>query len=185
MLPSLLGVLAGTDPAGQPAEALAEALRMLEQTDAVGAAARGRLLEVFDAQDGHLADGQRSTRTWLVNCTRVTRGQASEYQAVQALARDHAVLLAALAEGDVLTKSVALQLARWTRPIPADCRAKAEEILVAAARAGPACGRWPRSAPRSGTAPRSPTRTMRTTGTWTAACRSTPPWTGRECCMAT
>ncbi len=136
MLPSLLGVLAGTDPAGQPAEALAEALRMLEQADAVGAAARGRLLEVFDAQDGHLADGQRSTRTWLVHCTRVTRGQASEYQAVQALAREHAVLLAALAEGDVLTKSVALQLAQWTRPIPADYRAKAEEILVAAARAG-------------------------------------------------
>jgi len=36
----------------------------------------------------------------------------------------------------VLTKSVALQLAKWTCPIPDDCRDKAEEILVAAARAG-------------------------------------------------
>ena len=41
MLPSLLRVLAGADPAGQPAEVLAEGLRMLEQADAVGAAVRG------------------------------------------------------------------------------------------------------------------------------------------------
>ena len=46
------------------------------------------------------------------------------------------MLLAALAEGHVLTKSVALQLARWTRPIPAEYRATAEEIVVAAAWAG-------------------------------------------------
>ena len=136
MLESLLGSLAGADPAELPAEILARRLRALERADAVGAALRGRYLAVFDAQDGHLADGQRSTRTWLVHCTRVTRGQAGEHTAVQALAREHPVLLAALAEGDVLTKSVALQLAKWTRPIPGDYRAKAEEILVGAARAG-------------------------------------------------
>ena len=96
----------------------------------------GRLLAVFDTQDGHLADGQRTTRTWLVHSLRVTRGQAGEYQAVQALARSHRVLHAALAEGWVLTTSEALQLARWTRAIPAEYRAEAEDILVAAARAG-------------------------------------------------
>ena len=136
LLQTLMGSLAGADPAGLGEQEVARRLRVLEQVDAIEAAVRGRLLEVFDAQDGHLADGQRSTRTWLVQCTRVTRGQAGEHQAVQGLAREHPVLLAALAEGDVLTKSVALQLARWTRPIPADYRAKAEEILVAAARAG-------------------------------------------------
>jgi hypothetical protein len=36
----------------------------------------------------------------------------------------------------VLTKSAALQLARWTKAIPAEYRGTAEEILVAAARAG-------------------------------------------------
>jgi len=36
----------------------------------------------------------------------------------------------------VLTKSAALQLGRWIRPIPAEFRTQAEEILVAAARAG-------------------------------------------------
>jgi hypothetical protein len=46
------------------------------------------------------------------------------------------VLLAGLREGGAVTKSVALQLAKWTRPIPAEIRDQAEEILVAAARAG-------------------------------------------------
>jgi hypothetical protein len=50
--------------------------------------------------------------------------------------RQYPVLLAALAEGYVLTKSVALQLAKWTRVIPEEYRGEAEEILVAAARAG-------------------------------------------------
>jgi Domain of unknown function (DUF222) len=128
--------LAGEDAAGLPARAAADQLRALERTDAIGAALRGRLLTVFDAQDGHLADGQRTTRAWLINSLQVTRGQAAEHLAVQALARSHRVLHAALAEGWVITKSEALQLAKWTRPIPAECRAEAEDILVAAARAG-------------------------------------------------
>jgi len=132
----VLRFLAGEDAAGLPAGAVADQLRALERTDAVGAALRGRLLEVFDTQDGHLADGQRTTRAWLVHSLRVTRGQAGEYQAVQALARSHQVLHAALAEGWVITTSEALQLARWTRAIPGQYRAEAEELLVAAARAG-------------------------------------------------
>ena len=136
MLPVLLGVLARTDPAGQPSAALAETLHLLEQVDAVAAAVRGRYLEAFDSQDGHLADGQRTTRTWLVNVTRVTRGQAAEHQALQVLARQHLVLHAALAEGHVLSKSQALQVAKWIRAIPDEYRAKAEELVVAAARAG-------------------------------------------------
>ena len=132
----VLRFLAAQDAAGLPAQAVADQLRALERADAVGSALRGRLLEVFDTQDGHLADGQRTTRTWLVHSLRVTRGQAAEHQAVQALARSHRVLHAALAEGWVLTTSEALQLARWTRAIPDEYRGKAEDILVAAARAG-------------------------------------------------
>ena len=55
-----------------------------------------------------MADGQRTARTWLVHSTRVTRGQAAEHKAVQALAEGHRPLLAGLREGDVITKSVAL-----------------------------------------------------------------------------
>jgi hypothetical protein len=119
-----------------PEEKAARSLRVLERTDAIEAAVRGRFLEAFEARDGHLADGQRTTRTWLVHSTRVSKGQAGEYKAIQALAQIQAPLLAALAEGHVLTKSVALQLARWTRAIPGEYRGEAEEILVAAARAG-------------------------------------------------
>jgi hypothetical protein len=136
LVESLLGSLAGEDAAGLPAEVAAGRLRALERVDAVGAALRGRYLQVFDAQDGPVADGQRTARAWLVHCTRVSRGQAAEHRAVQGLARDHPVLLAGLAEGWVLTKSVALQVARWTRVIPEEYRDQAEEIVVGAARAG-------------------------------------------------
>jgi hypothetical protein len=136
MLESAMGYLADLDVAGLPAEVVAECLRGMERVDAVGAAARGRLLAGFDAAGGPLGDGQRTTRTWLVHTTRVTRGQAAEHKAVQALAQGHAPLLAGLRHGEVITKSVALQLAKWTNPIPAEFRAQAEEILIAAARAG-------------------------------------------------
>ena len=185
LLQTLMGSLAGADPAGLAPEEVARRLRVLEQVDAIEAAVRGRLLEAFDAQDGSVADGQRTTRTWLVHCTRVTRGQAGEHRAVQALARQHPVLLAALAEGWVLTKSVALQLAKWTsahpgglpgrgggdprrrRPGGADLRALAAicaEIRYRTAQPDP---------------------DDETTSTWTAACHSTPPWTAPESCAAT
>jgi hypothetical protein len=135
MLRSAVGFLADADAAQMPAAALAECLRGLEGADAVGAVARGRFLQAFDARDGSLADGQRTTRAWLVHCLRVTRGQAGEHQAVQALAREHRPLLAGLRE-QAVTKSVALQLAKWTMAIPEEFREQAEEILVAAARAG-------------------------------------------------
>jgi hypothetical protein len=136
MLETAAALLAGLVAAEMPGEAVAEVLRRMERADAVQAAARGQLLAAFDAKNGHLADGQRTTRAWLVHSLRVTRGQAAEHKAVHALARDHGPLLAALADGHVLTKSAALQLAKWTNPVPAEYRAQAEEILVAAARAG-------------------------------------------------
>src|SRR3984957_18136105 len=136
MLESVMGFLAALDPADLPEAQVARTLRVLERADAVEAAVRGRFLEVFDAQDGPVGDGQRTIRTWLVNSTRVIKGQAAEYQALQALARDHHALHAALAEGHVITKSEALQVARWTRAIPEQYREDAEKILVAAARDG-------------------------------------------------
>ena len=136
ILESVMASLAATNPADLPDAEKARRLRVLERVDAIETAVRGRLLEAFDAQDGHIADGQRTTRTWLVHVTRVTKGQAGEHKAVQALARSHPVLVAALAEGWVITKSVALQVAKWTRAIPEEYRDEAEEIAVAAARAG-------------------------------------------------
>ena len=68
---------------------------------------------------------------------RVTKGQAAEYQAIQALARGHQ--RAARGAGRGSRSSPSPSPCSWPggpRPIPADCRGKAEEILVAAARAG-------------------------------------------------
>src|SRR5580658_4965637 len=134
-LQALVGDLADLDAASLPAEALAQLLLGMEQADAVWAVAWARLLAAFDATDGHQGDGQKTLRTWLVHMARVTRAQAAQYQAMRALPRHHEPLLAGL-RTRALTKSVALQLAKWTQAIPAEFRAQAEEILVAAARAG-------------------------------------------------
>src|SRR5580658_7449779 len=127
--------LADLDAASMPAEALGRYIRELVQADAVLTAALAPMLAAYDAKDGHVADGQRSLGTWLVHMARVTRAQAAEYKAIRALPRDHEPLLAGL-RAEAITKSEALQLAKWTREIPAEFRAQAEEILVAAARAG-------------------------------------------------
>jgi hypothetical protein len=73
---SVLAFLAAQDAAVLPAQAVADQLRALERHDAIQAAVRGRLLVVFDARDGHLAGGQRSTRAWLVHSLRVARSKA-------------------------------------------------------------------------------------------------------------
>src|SRR5579862_4324457 len=134
-LQTLAGYLADLDAASLPAEVLAQLLLGLEQADAIAAVAWAQMLAAFDAQDGHQGDGQKTLRTWLVHMARVTRAQAAQYKAIQALARDHAPLLAGL-RTKAVTKSVALQLARWTRHISAEFRPQAEEILIAAARRG-------------------------------------------------
>ncbi len=132
---ALAGFVADLDAAELPAAALAAGLTGMERIDAVLAAARSQLLAAFDAKDGHLGDGQRTLRSWAVHVLRVTKGQAAEYLALRALARDHQVLRAGLRDNAV-SVSWALQLARWTRLIPGEFRGKAEEILVEAARAG-------------------------------------------------
>jgi len=134
-LQALAGYLADVNPAELPAEALGPLLRQMAQADSVWAVAWAKFLAAFDAKDGHLADGQRTARAWLVNVVRVTRAQAARYQAMQALAREHQPLLAGL-RTKAVHKSVALQLAIWTQAIPAEFRAQAEDILVAASRAG-------------------------------------------------
>lgn len=133
LIDSGMRFLAGMSKADMPGGALAAGLRALERHDAVAAAVRGQMLAAFDAQGGPVGDGQRTTKAWLVNTSRVTRGQAAEHIAVERVAEGHPVLLAALAEGGPITKSVALQLAKWTAKIPDECREDAEKILVTAA----------------------------------------------------
>ena len=129
------GYLADLDAAQLPAEELGQHIRELVQADAIGAAALAQMLAAYDAQNGHQADGQKTLRTWLMHIARVTRAQAAQYKAIQALHRHHEPLLAGLRTSAV-TKSEALQLAKWTLAIPDEFRAQAEQILIAAARGG-------------------------------------------------
>jgi hypothetical protein len=127
MLQTSVGYLADENATELPAEELGQCIRELVQADAVSTAALARMLAAYDAKDGHLADGQKTLGAWLVHMVRVTRGQAAQFKAMRALPRDHEPLLAGL-RAKAVTKSVALQLAQWTKAIPAEFRAQAEEI---------------------------------------------------------
>ena len=135
MIEELAGFVADVEMADLPAAVLGEGLAEMQRIDSVLAAAHAEMLLTFDAKDGHLADGQRTLRAWAVHVQRVTRGQAAYYLALRALARDHRVLRAGL-RAKVIATSLALRLASWTRHIPAEFRAEAENILIAAAQAG-------------------------------------------------
>jgi Domain of unknown function (DUF222) len=80
-------------------------------------------------------------------------------------------VLAALAEGTVLSESMARLVSGWTDKIPADSRDAADEILVTAARAGATGRTWPSWPRRSTPGPCGRARTTRTrTGNLTAEC---------------
>ena len=136
MILGALGYLAATDPATAPAEAQAECLRALERASAVSTAVRARYLNAFTANQGYCADADYSPTGWLVNKTGVTKGAARAHQRWARRACAHPRIEAALAEGTVVTESMAQQICQWTGKLPESCRDAADEILVAAARAG-------------------------------------------------
>ena len=132
-----LGWLAGpdADAAGVPVPVLAECLRGLEQVLAVHTAARARILESFTARRGFEDDGQGSPRTWLTWQTQITRPAASAAAGWMRRLREHPALADALASA-VISVSWARQIADWTDQLPAEARADADLILLAAAAGG-------------------------------------------------
>ena len=128
--------LAATDPTALAAQAQAACLLALEQSDAISTAVRARFLGAFTAGQGYSEDADYSPTSWLIHRTKVTKGTARAHVAWSRRAVAHPQVLAALAEGIVLTESMALTVCGWTDKLPADCRETADEILVGAARAG-------------------------------------------------
>src|ERR1700691_2194606 len=128
--------LAATDPTALAAQAQAACLLALEQSDAISIAVRARFLGAFTAGQGYSEDADYSPTSWLIHRTKVTKGTARAHVAWSRRAVAHPQVLAALAEGIVLTESMALTICGWTDKLPADCRETADEILVGAARAG-------------------------------------------------
>ncbi len=130
------GYLAAADPAAMATAAQASCLLALEQADAVGTAVRARILGAFTASGGCAEDADYSPTSWLMHRTRITRQAAREHRAWARRAEAHPEVAAALAEGYVLSESYARAICGWTDKLPTDCRAAADEILIAGARAG-------------------------------------------------
>ena len=128
--------LAAADPAAMTPQAQAEYLRAQEQNDAISTATRARILAAFTAARGYTADADYSPTSWLIHQTRITKAAARAHLAWSRRVDGHPRVYRALAEGDVLTDSMAATICRWIDKIPRDCRDAADQILIAAARAG-------------------------------------------------
>ena len=130
-----LGYLSSCDAASLGTSAQAEALIGLEQAEAQHTAARAKLLAAFSGQQGHQADGQYGPAAWLRAVTKITHGAATGAVKWARRLAAHSLIAAALAEGQ-LSSSWARTLCEWTDRLPADRRADADAILLAAARGG-------------------------------------------------
>ena len=160
-----MSYLAAADATALAAEAQAECLQAFEQLDAVQTAARARILGAFTAGQGYADDADYSPTSWLIHRTRITKSAARGHLGWARRVVTHPKVLMALAEGTVVSASMARLICEWTDKLPGDCRAAADDILLAAARAGAGAGTtWPRWPPRSTPDPcPSPARTRNRT----------------------
>jgi hypothetical protein len=131
-----LSYLAATDPTALAAQAQAECLHGFEQVEAISTAARAWYLGAFTTGQGYSADADYSPTSWLIHRTKVTKGAARGRLGWARRAITHPQVLLALAEGTVLSESMARIICQWTDKLPEACRPAADEILIAAARAG-------------------------------------------------
>ena len=130
-----LGYLAAADAARLPAAVQAEALRELEQTDAIATAARAFLLAAFTAGAGPAGDGDYSAVSWLIHRTGITRGAAVGHSAWAKRTATHPKVMAALAAGQV-SESAGRVICLWTDKLPQEYRDAGDEQLLAAFAAG-------------------------------------------------
>src|SRR5580658_9860471 len=122
-----LTYLATTDPTTLAAQAQAECLQGLEQAAAIATAARARILAAFTAGHGYSDDADYSPTSWLIHHTKVTKGAARGHLGWARRAATHPQVVAALAEGTVLTESMARTICGWTDKLPANCQEAADE----------------------------------------------------------
>src|ERR1700734_3418259 len=125
-----MSYLAAADPTAMPVQTQAECLQALEQLDSVETAARARILAAFTAGHGYAADADYSPTSWLIHRTKVTKGAARGHLGWARRALSHPQVVAALAEGTVLTESIARTICAWTGKLPADCQPTADTIFV-------------------------------------------------------
>src|SRR5579863_5059262 len=127
---------AAADPASLPDAVKAGCLHGYEQAAAMLTAGRAWMLAAFTTGQGYSADAEYSAGAWLRHRTKVTKAAARAHVAWSRRAVAHPAVVVAMAEGTVLSESVGRAICCWTDRLPADCRDAADQILVAAARAG-------------------------------------------------
>jgi hypothetical protein len=130
-----LAWLARADAAGLTAAEQGDCLRALEQAEAAHTAARARVLAAFHAGNGCQDDGHGSAKSWLRWQTRITTNAAATAMAWMRRLGAHPAVAGALAAGD-LSPSWARAVCGWTDLLPAEHRAGADAILLAAAASG-------------------------------------------------
>jgi hypothetical protein len=131
-----LSYLAAADPTAMPAQAQADCLLEMERLDAIGTAARAWVLGAFTAAHGYAADADYSATSWLIHKSRITKGAARGHLGWARRVAAHPQVAVALAEGEVLTESMARTVCGWSDKLPETCRDTADQILIAAAKAG-------------------------------------------------
>ncbi len=130
-----LAWLARADAAGLTAAEQGDCLRALEAAEAAHTAARARVLAAFHAGGGFEDDGHGSAKSWLRWQTRITTNAAATAMAWMRRLGAHPAVAGALAAGD-LSPSWARAVCGWTDLLPAEHRAGADAILLAAAASG-------------------------------------------------
>ena len=164
MLRAGMSYLAAADPTAMAAQTQAECLQTLEQLDAVETAARAGILAACTAGRGYSADADYSPTSLIIHRTKVTKGAARGHLGWARRSVTHPRVVLALAEGTVLSESMARTICGWTDKLP--------PMTSGSPRPGPARARrtWPAWPPRS-----TPGPCPRTTTT-----RSRPSRTGRS-----
>jgi hypothetical protein len=135
MAQASLAFLAKADMGSVPSAVQADCLRGLERAESLQTAARAGVLAAFMAGGGCEDDGQGSARAWLRWQTRVTNGAAAGAVGWVRRLAAHPAVGDALAAGDI-SPSWAREICGWTGRLPADKRADADAILLAAAAGG-------------------------------------------------
>src|SRR5271154_4462492 len=133
---SAVKFLAAADMTQLPAETVAELLAAMEPVDAGQAAVRGQAVSILAARQMYTEFGHRAPTPFLIYWTGVKGGKAAQVAKLGTLHRQHPLLAAALAEQDVVSESIAVQIAAWTGKLPDDCIPAADGILIEACRAG-------------------------------------------------
>ena len=128
--------LAGARYQELPAQMLADVLAGMELVDAVQAAIRGRVGQVFTGTQAHLEWGQQSLGVWYRHETKVTVATANANKVWARRQSDHPVVMDALADGGIVSESWARQIMTWTGNLPDEFVAQADQIMMEAAAGG-------------------------------------------------